>query len=303
MTRARDVLYVAGIRGETTDRTELGWYTLVEQRARAGRMRRAIRRAASSPAPSCGRSRRSAAASARSDGDAAPPARRAGRCRHWLTARPRLPFAGAAAAAPLASAGRARLARDLGAMPEARSPASRRDRRCGAVARCTALLQLLPAFRRSGAAGGRAAHAVARLPPTIRRFAISAEAEAVLADPALADLFGPDSRAEVAIVGRVATAAGDYAVSGQIDRLVRGAGRLAHPRFQDRPRRPGDAGGGRPGLRPAARALSPPPDGDGAGRRGRGDAGLHRRAEHHANPGAADGRSVGGARHWRIAVP
>lgn len=47
------------------------------------------------------------------------------------------------------------------------------------------------------------------------------ETEAVLAEPALRDMFGPDSRAEVAIVGQVARENGDYAVSGQIDRLVR----------------------------------------------------------------------------------
>ncbi|MBA3516839.1 MAG: double-strand break repair helicase AddA, partial [Rhizobiales bacterium] len=47
------------------------------------------------------------------------------------------------------------------------------------------------------------------------------EVGAVLAEPALRDNFGPNSRAEVAIVGQVARAGGDYAVSGQIDRLVR----------------------------------------------------------------------------------
>jgi ATP-dependent helicase/nuclease subunit A len=51
--------------------------------------------------------------------------------------------------------------------------------------------------------------------------ALLREAEAVLSHLSLADVFGPASRAEVAIVGRVATDAGDYAVSGQIDRLVR----------------------------------------------------------------------------------
>jgi len=50
---------------------------------------------------------------------------------------------------------------------------------------------------------------------------ILAEAEAVLADPALAAVFGPESRAELAIVGHVATARGEYAVSGRIDRMVR----------------------------------------------------------------------------------
>jgi len=45
------------------------------------------------------------------------------------------------------------------------------------------------------------------------------EVLAILEDPALASLFGPDSQAEVPITGLVGT----YAVSGQIDRLVVGA--------------------------------------------------------------------------------
>ena len=36
-------------------------------------------------------------------------------------------------------------------------------------------------------------------------------------------LFGPDGRAEIDLVGRIATPGGDYAVSGRIDRLVRDA--------------------------------------------------------------------------------
>jgi ATP-dependent helicase/nuclease subunit A len=50
---------------------------------------------------------------------------------------------------------------------------------------------------------------------------IAREAQAVIAHPALADAFGPQSRAEIPIVGRVSTARGDYAVSGRIDRLAR----------------------------------------------------------------------------------
>jgi ATP-dependent helicase/nuclease subunit A len=48
------------------------------------------------------------------------------------------------------------------------------------------------------------------------REVIAAGALKVLGDPALAPLFGPGSRAEVPIAGRV----GDRPVSGQIDRLV-----------------------------------------------------------------------------------
>jgi ATP-dependent helicase/nuclease subunit A len=52
---------------------------------------------------------------------------------------------------------------------------------------------------------------------------VLAEAEAVLSDPALTDVFGPMSRAELAIVGHVATESGAYAVSGRIDRMLRDA--------------------------------------------------------------------------------
>ncbi len=51
--------------------------------------------------------------------------------------------------------------------------------------------------------------------------AVLSEAEAVLAEPSLQTLFGPQSRAELAIVGQVATERGDYAVSGRIDRMLR----------------------------------------------------------------------------------
>ncbi len=51
---------------------------------------------------------------------------------------------------------------------------------------------------------------------TAQQTAIAAEALRVLDDPRFAALFGPGSRAELSITGRV----GDRAVSGQIDRLV-----------------------------------------------------------------------------------
>ena len=43
---------------------------------------------------------------------------------------------------------------------------------------------------------------------------------AVMADPGIAPLFGPDSRAEVPITGVIAGQKGPEAVSGQVDRLV-----------------------------------------------------------------------------------
>jgi ATP-dependent helicase/nuclease subunit A len=50
---------------------------------------------------------------------------------------------------------------------------------------------------------------------------LRAETDAVLARPELAILLGSQSRAEVEIVGSVKTDGGDFAVSGRIDRLVR----------------------------------------------------------------------------------
>jgi ATP-dependent helicase/nuclease subunit A len=55
---------------------------------------------------------------------------------------------------------------------------------------------------------------------TGEREAIVDETFAVLDDPALAVLFGPQSRAEVAIAGDLATPAGAFAVSGRIDRIA-----------------------------------------------------------------------------------
>ena len=84
------------------------------------------------------------------------------------------------------------------------------------------LLQFLPgvpADKRAAAAERLLASEIdiaSELAATLR-----AEADAVLARPELAAFFGSQSRAEVAIVGNVATTNGDFAVSGRIDRLVR----------------------------------------------------------------------------------
>ncbi len=86
------------------------------------------------------------------------------------------------------------------------------------------LLQFLPgvpADKRAAAAERLLAGEIdtaSELAATLR-----AEADAVLAHSDLKALFEGDSRAEVAIVGNVATANGDYAVSGRIDRLLRDA--------------------------------------------------------------------------------
>ena len=85
------------------------------------------------------------------------------------------------------------------------------------------LLQMLPEIapeRREAVASALAASRGAALPEA-RRDAIVKEALALLADPALAALFGPGSLAEVPITGLLAWGAGERRpVSGQIDRLA-----------------------------------------------------------------------------------
>ena len=56
--------------------------------------------------------------------------------------------------------------------------------------------------------------------PETDRAALAAQAMAVLDDARFAELFGPGSRAEVPIVGRLQTAGQTLLVSGQIDRLI-----------------------------------------------------------------------------------
>ena len=78
----------------------------------------------------------------------------------------------------------------------------------------------LPPETRPRAAERFAATRGGRLPPEIRE-AMVEEALAVLADPAFAAVFGPGSRAEVPIVGRLTTTRGEeIEVSGRIDRLA-----------------------------------------------------------------------------------
>jgi ATP-dependent helicase/nuclease subunit A len=80
------------------------------------------------------------------------------------------------------------------------------------------LLQILPELdpvRRRKAAEQFLARPVHGLADA-EQAAIAEEILAILAEPDFAALFGPESQAEVPIVGLV----GDYAIAGQIDRLV-----------------------------------------------------------------------------------
>jgi ATP-dependent helicase/nuclease subunit A len=84
-------------------------------------------------------------------------------------------------------------------------------------------LPTLPPERWAAAAETFLASRAAQLPAKVRK-AIVAETLAVLRDPAFAALFGPDSRAEVAIVAEVERPDGAgpaLRLAGKIDRLVR----------------------------------------------------------------------------------
>jgi ATP-dependent helicase/nuclease subunit A len=212
MTRARDVLYVCGIRGERTEKDT--WYSLVRGALAP--------EAALDPetgelaAPACyPQSERPAIApkpvpSAELDLHPPHPA--------WLDrAAPPPPVA----PRPLRPSG-ALVEPDRGPVPEA--PAlvgAEAARRRGILVH--RLLQSLPGVPEER----REAVSLAYLE---RENCIGADAaliwqetEKVLAEPSLAALFGPDGRAELDLAGRIATPSGDYVVSGRIDRLVRNA--------------------------------------------------------------------------------
>ncbi|ALA17217.1 MULTISPECIES: double-strand break repair helicase AddA [unclassified Chelatococcus] len=77
----------------------------------------------------------------------------------------------------------------------------------------------LPAAARPTAAERFVAVRAGRLDEA-KRAGVVAQALALLDEPALAPLFGPDARAEVAVAGEIAVGSTRRAVSGQIDRLV-----------------------------------------------------------------------------------
>jgi ATP-dependent helicase/nuclease subunit A len=82
-------------------------------------------------------------------------------------------------------------------------------------------LPSLPAAERTAAAKRFVNRELPQDPELAR--SILSETEALFAAPALAGLFGPQSRGELAIVGSVETERGDFAVSGRIDRMTRDA--------------------------------------------------------------------------------
>jgi ATP-dependent helicase/nuclease subunit A len=77
----------------------------------------------------------------------------------------------------------------------------------------------IPADRRARAAADYLARAGAKLPPEDRS-SLAEQVMLVLEDPRFYELYGANSRAEVAIVGKVQIRSETYRVSGQIDRLA-----------------------------------------------------------------------------------
>jgi ATP-dependent helicase/nuclease subunit A len=85
-----------------------------------------------------------------------------------------------------------------------------------------ALLERLPGLPPEQRDAAARAYVAARAPclAPLPQDAVARDALRVLHDPALRDLFGPGSRAEVGIAGRVRLAKGGFPVSGQIDRFA-----------------------------------------------------------------------------------
>lgn len=94
-----------------------------------------------------------------------------------------------------------------------------RFRRGTLIHRLLQTLPDLPVARRRAAAGGYLGLQVHGLAAEDQA-AIADEVMAVLEDPEFAALFGPDSRAEAPIVGRIDSRNGPEIVSGQVDRVV-----------------------------------------------------------------------------------
>lgn len=127
----------------------------------------------------------------------------------WLRT-PVSAFAGAARLTP------SRMASAPSAIDPQRAAAMARGR---LLHRLLELLPDLPPEVRDKAAVDLAIRVGRALDETVAR-SIAADAVALLADPRLAPLFGPQSRAEVPIVGRIPLAGGGWRpVSGRIDRL------------------------------------------------------------------------------------
>ncbi len=232
------------------------WYNLVAAGLATDRGAARLRFRARSPAmtagtaPACGSSRRRR--SRRSDDDALAARRCASTAAlpDWARRHAAARADAAAAARPVAAEPR-RAGDALAARPRRRRRVSAGFKRGLIVHR---LLQILPDLPRSGAAGRR--RALPRAPgPRPRRARSRARSPPrswrCSSIPTSPPLFGPESQAEVPIVGLI----GDYALSGQIDRLLVGDARDPDRRLQDAAAAAGDRGRGAAGLSAPARRL------------------------------------------------
>jgi ATP-dependent helicase/nuclease subunit A len=212
MTRARDVFYMAGIRGERTP--EDCWYAIVA----SALVPEEARDAATGELAAAYQWPQPLRPALPAEGPVEPPAEAAAEAPDWLfrpapspapLPEPLRPSSGLAEPDPI----------PIGGDMEKAMPGDSALLR-GRVVHL--LLELLPAVPQEDrrAAAERLLRRELPNDPDLAT-AVLAEAEAVLADPALADIFGPDSRAELALVGHVATERGEYAVSGRIDRVLR----------------------------------------------------------------------------------
>ncbi len=211
MTRARDVLYIAGIRGQQTPGD--CWYALVSSALVPDDASRDAESGELSepyvwPQPARAPLTLQDEAAAKDSDTAAP---------DWL-------FAPAAPPSPAPQP--LRPSRALGepdpsptsAFGVGQASPGEALLRGRIVHRLLDLLPSMPAEDRRTAAEALVKREVPHDPALAA--SILNEVEAVMAEPALQPLFGPESRGELAVVGTVATETGEYAVSGRIDRVL-----------------------------------------------------------------------------------
>ena len=235
LTRARDRLYVAGFEGVRPPPADC-WYNLIrdglagqltEETAADGRTVWRLRSDQTAP-PVSGRTRAPASAGvARLPAWATTPAPR-----EPVLRMPLVPSRLAPLETDDAREAQARRGRRSRADPAMLPPAALAED--GRFLRGTlthALLEHLPGMPRerwTDAARRFLATRAAQLPERMR-LEIATETLAVLQDPVLAPLFGPESRAEVAIAAEIARPGGTgpaLRLTGKIDRLVKSGGRV-----------------------------------------------------------------------------
>ncbi len=212
-TRARDRLYVCGTVKERTTDPVLGWHALV-----SSQLLPEATLVAAIDGSEAWEWRAEGARPAAAPVDPPPVATVLPDVPAWLTRRAPPPKAGLRALRPstalaaAASAGRAPLEARLQSAGDALD-------RGRIVHRLMEALPERPAAERRSVAE-RYLEAFRPEWPAERRDATVAEIMAVLEDPAFAAVFAAGSRAEVEIIGRLASGRGTEAVAGRVDRLA-----------------------------------------------------------------------------------